>query len=65
MLFRSSHAFIDTVSTLADSIDIDVVVEGVESESQQSAISGMKVDMVQGYLFDKPLTRGEFEEKYL
>ncbi len=60
-----SHAFIETVSTLADSIDIDVVVEGVESESQQSAISGMKVDMVQGYLFDKPLTRGEFEEKYL
>ncbi len=60
-----SHAFIKTVASLADSIDMNVVVEGVESESQQSAISAMKVDMVQGYLFDKPLTRGEFEEKYL
>ena len=60
-----SQTFIETVSTLADSIDINVVVEGVESESQQNAISNMKVDMVQGYLFDKPLTRGEFEEKYL
>lgn len=60
-----SQTFIETVSSLADSIDINVVVEGVESESQQSAISNMKVDMVQGYLFDKPLTRGEFEEKYL
>lgn len=60
-----SHAFIKTVTSLADSIDMEVVVEGVESESQQSAIADMKVDMVQGYLFDKPLTRGEFEEKYL
>ena len=60
-----SQTFIETVSSLADSIDVNVVVEGVESESQQSAISNMKVDMVQGYLFDKPLTRGEFEEKYL
>lgn len=60
-----SQTFIETVSSLADSIDIDVVVEGVESELQQNAISNMKVDMVQGYLFDKPLTRGEFEEKYL
>ena len=60
-----SDAFIQSVSTLADSIDVDVVVEGVELESQQDAIRNMKVDMVQGYLYDKPLTKEEFEEKYL
>lgn len=60
-----SDAFIQSVSSLAESIDVEVVVEGVEDESQQNAISKMKVDMVQGYLYDKPLTKEEFEEKYL
>ncbi|MCR5546568.1 MAG: EAL domain-containing protein [Lachnospiraceae bacterium] len=60
-----SDAFIQSVSSLADSIHVDVVVEGVEEEAQQDAIRNMKVDMVQGYLYDKPLSREEFEEKYL
>ena len=60
-----SDAFIQSVSSLAESIDVEVVVEGVEEEAQQNAIQKMKVDMVQGYLYDKPLTKEEFEEKYL
>jgi len=40
-------------------------VEGVEEDSQEKALVGMKIDMIQGYLFDKPLTREQFEEKYV
>ena len=60
-----SDAFVKTVSDLADTIDMDVVVEGVEEDSQEKALLGMKVDMIQGYLFDKPLTQEQFEEKYV
>lgn len=60
-----SGAFVETVTSLADTINVNVVVEGVEKEKQASRLDGMNVDMFQGYLFDKPLTSEEFERKYL
>ena len=60
-----SDAFVKTVSDLADTINMDVVMEGIEEDSQEKALVGMKIDMIQGYLFDKPLTREQFEEKYV
>ena len=60
-----SEAFVETVTNLADTISVNVVVEGVEKEQQAKELDNMKVDMFQGYLFDKPLTSEEFEEKYM
>ena len=62
---RFSDAFVKTVADLADTLDVNVVVEGVEEEQQAEALDGMKIDMIQGYLFDKPLPQEEFEEKYV
>lgn len=60
-----SNAFVKTVSDLADTIDMDVVVEGVEAEKQEAALENMKVNIIQGYYFDKPLTQEDFEAKYV
>ncbi len=60
-----SEAFVKTVSELADSLDIDVCVEGVEQNNQLDMISRFSVNLAQGFLFDEPLTRAEFESKYL
>ena len=60
-----SEAFVETVTNLADTISVNVVVEGVEKEQQAKELDNMKVDMFQGYLFDKPLTGEEFERKYM
>lgn len=60
-----SEAFVETVTNLADTISVNVVVEGVEQEQQAKELDNMKVDMFQGYLFDKPLTGEEFERKYM
>lgn len=62
---RFSDAFVKTVADLADTLDVNVVVEGVEEEQQAEALDGMKIDMIQGYLFDQPLPQEEFEEKYV
>ena len=60
-----SDAFIKTVSDLADTIDVNVVVEGVEEPRQEKALDHMKIDMIQGYLYDRPLCKEDFERKYL
>lgn len=60
-----SDAFVRTMSELADTLDLHVCVEGVEQEHQQDTLSGLKVNMIQGFLYDEPLPVKEFEEKYL
>lgn len=60
-----SQSFIKMVAELASAIDVNVCIEGIETQEQFEVLKGMKVQMVQGYLFDKPLPRETFEEKYV
>lgn len=60
-----SEAFVKTVSELADTIQVNVCVEGVEEEQQCDMLENMKIDMLQGFLFDRPIPVDEFEQKYL
>ena len=60
-----SEVFINTVSSLADALKANVVVEGVERKEQKDALADMNVDMIQGYFYDKPLQESEFEKRYL
>ncbi|MDD6193304.1 MAG: bifunctional diguanylate cyclase/phosphodiesterase [Lachnospiraceae bacterium] len=60
-----SDAFVKSVSQLAEALDMNICVEGVEEEKQCHALGEMNVDMIQGYLFDKPLCVDDFERKYL
>ena len=55
----------ETVTNLADTMKVNVVVEGVEQEKQARELDTMNVHMFQGYLFYKPLTGDEFEKKYM
>lgn len=60
-----SEAFIKTIAELAESLDVDVCVEGVEFDKQIDMIGKFSVNLAQGYYFDKPLIRADFEKKYL
>ena len=60
-----SQSFIKMVAELAAAIDVNVCVEGIETREQFEVLEGMKVQMVQGYFFDKPLPQEAFEEKYV
>lgn len=60
-----SEAFVETVTSLADTIDVGVVVEGVEKKAQADSLGKMKVDFYQGYLYDKPLSAEDFDKKYV
>lgn len=60
-----SKSFIRMVSDLADAIGVSICVEGIETEKQYKVLEGMKVRMIQGYYFDKPMPATEFEKKYI
>ncbi len=49
------EAFIAAIITLAHGLDIPVVAEGVELESQRDALKTLGCDFAQGYLFSRPL----------
>ena len=58
-------AFVKMVAELANAINVNVCVEGVETEEQYEAVKNSKIQMIQGFYFGKPMHRKEFEEKYL
>ncbi len=60
-----SQSFIKMVAELAETIGVNICVEGIETKEQFDALNGMKVKMVQGFYFDRPMTREDFEAKYI
>ncbi len=60
-----SKSFIKMVAELAGAIGVSICVEGIETMEQYKVLEGMKVRLVQGFYFDRPMTRDAFEAKYL
>jgi diguanylate cyclase (GGDEF)-like protein/PAS domain S-box-containing protein len=49
------------VVVLAESLGLDVIAEGVETEAQRDLLASMGCRSYQGYLFSRPLPIAEFE----
>ena len=58
-------AITHAIMSLAKSLGIKVLAEGVESEQQASHLMSQKCDEIQGYYFSKPLTAEEIEREWL
>ena len=50
---------------IAKNLNIPVIAEGVETESQLLMLKKMGCSFVQGYYFSRPVHPSEFEEKFL
>jgi EAL domain-containing protein (putative c-di-GMP-specific phosphodiesterase class I) len=55
------HGIIKTIIDLADSMNLEVVAEGVETAEQLAQLRDMKCSLIQGYFFSKPLDRPSIE----
>ncbi len=55
-------AIVSAIIALAHSLEMDVVAEGVETESQLDMLKSMMCDEMQGFLLGKPLTADDFGE---
>ena len=60
-----SQAFVKMIAELAQTLGLQVCVEGIETEEQFRVLDGMNVKMIQGYYFDRPMCQAEFEKKYV
>ncbi|MGN0381417.1 MAG: putative bifunctional diguanylate cyclase/phosphodiesterase, partial [Suilimivivens sp.] len=62
-LEKSDRIVLSNIIRMASELNMDVVAEGVENWQQVDFLQGMACKVVQGFLFDKPMPREEFEEK--
>ncbi len=56
--------FIRFVVELCHAVGIRVCLEGVETDDQYAIVDDMGLDYIQGFLFGRPLTADEFEQKF-
>ena len=58
-------ALVSTIISLAHSLKLKVVAEGVETEEQSHLLRLLNCDEMQGDLFSKPVPGGRFETRFL
>lgn len=61
---KESQAIVKAILTIAHTLNLNVIAEGVESREQLAVLSEDGCRQGQGYLFSKPLSSRDFE-KYL
>ena len=59
-----NQVILKSVITMADSLGMDVITEGVETEEQLRILTAMGCNLFQGYLFCRPVPVDVFEMKY-
>lgn len=60
---RSGHALWEAIIVMAHKLDIKVIAEGIETLEQLAMLQQAGCDLGQGYLFSRPISGAELEEK--
>ncbi|MDH3993508.1 MAG: EAL domain-containing protein, partial [Gammaproteobacteria bacterium] len=61
---EKDHAIVKAVIDLAHNFSLKVVAEGVETLEIAERLADLRCDILQGYVFDRPLLVEEFERQY-
>ncbi|WP_026498285.1 GGDEF domain-containing phosphodiesterase [Butyrivibrio sp. WCD2001] len=61
VLTRRDEIVLKNIIQMAKELDIEVITEGVERPDQIEFLQRVGCDLVQGFFYDRPLTREEFE----
>ncbi|MDR3394630.1 MAG: EAL domain-containing protein, partial [Parasulfuritortus sp.] len=59
---KNDETIARTIITMGRGLNMNVIAEGVETESQRAFLEAHGCDAYQGYLFSRPLPQTEFEE---
>lgn len=59
---EKGEAIASSILAIGQNLNLIVTAEGVETEEQLNFLKGKKCDIMQGYLFSKPLPSDQFEE---
>ena len=61
---NSSRNIINHIILIAQSLNVQTVIEGVETKQQVDFIKKIKGDVIQGYYYSKPMLKQEFEKYF-
>lgn len=59
---RQDVALVSAILSMANSLGLEAIAEGVETEEQARVLRGMGCTFAQGYLYSKPLSAEEFKQ---
>lgn len=62
---KRQKIIMEQIVEMAKRLNISTVVEGVETAENEELISELGCDYGQGYLYSRPVSAGEFSEKYI
>jgi len=60
----SNRNIINHIILIAKSLNVQTVIEGVETKQQVEFIKKIKGDIIQGYYYSKPMLKEEFEKYF-
>jgi len=58
-------AIIKSIIAVADSLDIKVIAEGIETETEFLTLKELGCQYIQGYLIGKPMSANDFEHEFI
>ncbi len=59
------RAIVEAIIAIARSLNLTTIAEGIENEKQLEVMNEIGCEIGQGFLWDKPITSTQIEEKYL
>ncbi len=59
---QDSESIVSLIISMAHTLKLTVIAEGVETEKQLAFLEEKKCEMLQGYLFSKPVPAKQFEK---
>ncbi|PHV72028.1 hypothetical protein CS063_00695 [Sporanaerobium hydrogeniformans] len=62
---NQDRAIVEAIISIAKSLHLTTIAEGIEDEEQLAVMSEMGCEIGQGFLWDKPISSTQIEEKYL
>ena len=62
---EKEEIILKSIMKLSKDLDIKVLCEGVETNEYCDFLKSIGCFLIQGYLFDKPIPKDEFKDKYL
>lgn len=62
---KNEETVVKNIVNLISELGIEVIAEGVETQEQKDFLKGVNCMLAQGYLYDKPMPREDFERKLI
>lgn len=62
---RNNYVIVKTIILMARGLKLTIVAEGVENKAQLEILKRLGCDLVQGFIYSKPLPKEQFEITFL